>query len=205
MTSTDPTPTAGRARTAARRALIPLAALTLALAACDQGGPAPEPTDQETSVQSSTPTPDDSAAPGPAPSSPAPSAPSSPAPSAPPASTAPPAASTNALLTVSVQQDASSDPVQYVLECVDGVSGPASTHPNADAACATVARLGTAFFTARPNKDVVCTQQYGGPQTGSITGEIDGTSVAGAFALTDGCQISRWTSVQDLLGAPGGQ
>ncbi|WP_052274057.1 SSI family serine proteinase inhibitor [Arthrobacter sp. L77] len=198
MTSTDPTPTAGRARTAARRALIPLAALTLALAACDQGGPAPEPTDQETSVQSSTPTPDDSAAP-------TPSAPSGPAPSAPPASTAPPAASTNALLTVSVQQDASSDPVQYVLECVDGVSGPASTHPNADAACATVARLGTAFFTARPNKDVVCTQQYGGPQTASITGEIDGTSVVGSFALTDGCQISRWTSVQDLLGAPGAQ
>ena len=201
MTSTDPTSAAGRARRAARRALVPLVALTLTLSACSQGGPPDEPDEQETAVQSSTPSPaDDSAAPGPATSAP-------PAASTPPPTSAPsgPSASTNALLTISVRQDASSDPVQYVLECVDGVPGPASTHPNADAACATLTRLGTAFFTARPNKDVVCTQQYAGPQTASITGEIDGTPVVGSFALTDGCEISRWNSLTDLLGAPGAQ
>ncbi|WP_104167116.1 SSI family serine proteinase inhibitor [Arthrobacter sp. SX1312] len=203
MTSTDPRPAAGRARRAARRALVPLVALTLALSACSESGPPDEPDEQETAVQSPTPSPapDDSATPGPAPSG----APSAPPASAPPASATPPAASTNALLTISVRQDASSDPVQYVLECVDGVPGPASTHPNADAACATLTRIGAAFFTARPNKDVLCTQQYAGPQTASITGEIDGTPVVGSFALTDGCEISRWNSLTDLLGAPGAQ
>ncbi|WP_394251192.1 SSI family serine proteinase inhibitor [Arthrobacter pityocampae] len=205
MTSTDPTPAVCRTRRAALRALAPFAALTLALSACAQGGPATEPTDQETAVQSSTPAPDGSAAPSPASSTPPASnpEPSTPTPATPPASG--PAASTNALLSISVQQDASSEPVQYVLECVDGVPGPATTHPNADAACASLARLGTAFFTARPRKDVVCTQQYGGPQTASITGELDGTAVTGSFALTDGCQISRWNSAKDLLGAPGAQ
>ncbi|WP_434995799.1 SSI family serine proteinase inhibitor [Arthrobacter sp. Ld5] len=194
MTSTEPTPTSRRVRGTARRVLLPLAALALALSACGQGEPATEPDEQETAVQSSTPssTPDDSAAPGPAPSGP-------------PASAAPSDASTNALLTISVRQDDSSDPVQYVLECVDGAPGPASTHPDADVACAALARLGTAFFTARPNKDVVCTQQYGGPQTASITGELNGTPVLGSFALTDGCQIARWNSAKDLLGAPGAQ
>ena len=70
---------------------------------------------------------------------------------------------------------------------------------------ATLTRLGTSFFTARPDKDVICTQQYGGPQTASITGELNGTPVVGSFSLTDGCQISRWNSATDLLGAPGAQ
>ncbi|MBG6224988.1 hypothetical protein IWX63_001553 [Arthrobacter sp. CAN_A2] len=203
MTSTDPRRAAGREFRAARRVLLPLVALSLALSACTQGPPA-EPDEQETAVQSSTPAPDDSAAPSPAPG-PATSAP--PAASTPPATSAPsgPSASTNAMLTISIRQDDASDPVQYVLECVDGTPGPATTLPDADAACATLTRIGTAFFTARPNKDVVCTQQSGGPQTASITGELDGTSVLASFALTDGCQISRWNSVKDLLGAPGAQ
>jgi hypothetical protein len=95
--------------------------------------------------------------------------------------------------------------VQYVLECVDGIPGPASTLPNAAAACARLGEVGAQFFTARPNKDVICTQQYGGPQTASITGDIDGTSVVAAFALTDGCEISRWDRVKDILGTPGAQ
>ncbi|MHA7240936.1 SSI family serine proteinase inhibitor [Arthrobacter sp. TMS1-12-1] len=213
MTSTDPTRAAARARGAAGWVLLPLAALALALSACSPGGPPSEPDGQESAVQSATPssTPDGTATPGPAssapsapPSSPSPSSPtaSSPPPSSPPASSP---SATNAMLTITMQQDPSSDPVQYVLECVDGAPGPATTLPNADAACATLSRLGTAFFTARPNKDVVCTQQYGGPQTASITGQLDGTPVAGSFALTDGCQISRWNTVKDLLGAPGAQ
>lgn len=121
-------------------------------------------------------------------------------------STATPAASgTAALLVVSIAQDTDAEPEQYTLQCVDGVPGPASTLPNSDAACTALARLGTEFFTARPNKDVLCTQQYGGPQTANISGELDGTQIRASFALTDGCEISRWQQASDILGAPGGQ
>lgn len=186
MTTTEPTLPMRRT---AVRLILPFAAL--ALAACAQGGPAAEPTEQETAVQSSTPGPDTPTPPegGAGPVSEAPSAPSV----------------GSALLTISIAQDASADPVQYVLECVDGAPGPASTHPDAATACAALGRLGVEFFTARPNKDVICTQQYGGPQTASIIGDVDGTPVLAAFALTDGCEISRWRTAQDILGTPGGQ
>ncbi len=202
--TTDPTPTGRRPRRAVARLALPLAALTLALSACTQGGPAAEPTDQETAVQSSTPQPSSTGTPT-ADGGPTPSTPRSTPPAAPTDAPSTPAAADNALLTISIQQDAGAAPVQYVLECVDGVPGPASTLPGAEAACAALARLGTAFFTAQPNKDVICTQQYAGPQTASITGEFNGTSVLASFALTDGCEISRWDRARDLLGTPGAQ
>ena len=177
------------------RLLVPFAALAIVLSACSTGGATVEPTEQETSMQPSTPEPTSPATPpGGTPSA----SPSAPGTSAPPAATG-----TNALLTITLQQDAAAEPLQYTLECVDGTPGPATTLPGAEDACAALARLGTDFFTARPDKDVICTQQYGGPQTASITGDLDGTSILATFSLTDGCQISRWTSIQDILGAPG--
>ncbi|MFJ6003005.1 serine protease inhibitor [Arthrobacter sp. NPDC092385] len=191
MTSAVRSSAPARSRRAAMAVGLPLAVLSLALSACAQGGPAAEPTEQETAVQSSTPDPS---------SAPPPTAGSSPTASDPSAASA-----TNAALTITIKQDAAAEPVQYVLECVDGAPGPASTLPGAEAACTAVAKLGAGFFTARPDKDIICTQQYGGPQTASISGEIDGTTVLAAFALTDGCEISRWDRVRDILGAPGGQ
>jgi hypothetical protein len=201
--TTAPTPSRRRTRRAVVRLALPLAALSLALSACTQGGPTAEPTDQETAVQSPTPKPSTTGSPS-AEGSPLPSA--TPSATPPSESSAPPAVpADNALLTISIRQDAGAQPVQYVLECVDGAPGPASTLPGAEAACGALARLGTAFFTARPNKDIACTQQYGGPQTASITGELNGTSVLASFALTDGCEISRWDKARDLLGTPGAQ
>ncbi len=157
-------------------------------------------------MQSSTPQPS-STGPSSADGGPAPSAtpPATPIPTGSPTGSPSAAPADNALLTISVQQDAGAEPVQYVLECVDGAPGPASTLPDPDAGCAALARLGTAFFTARPNKDIMCTQQYGGPQTASITGDFNGTSVLASFALTDGCEISRWDKARDLLGTAGAQ
>lgn len=172
------------------RLALPFAALSLALSACAPSEPTTGPTDQETAVQSSTPEPPNTPTTSPPTSDGSPTA----SPSAP-----------SARLTISMWQDASAEPVQYVLECVDGAPGPASTLPGAEAACAALDRLGVEFFTARPNKDIICTQQYGGPQTASITGDVNGTSVRAAFALTDGCEISRWKTAQDILGAPGEQ
>ncbi len=186
--------------------MIPLATLSLALSACTTSGPgtgqSAESTGTESPVQSPTPETPASSVPASPTGPPAPTEPTADSTPTPSAST-PDAAASNAKLTVAIQQDASSEPVQYVLECVDGAPGPASTLPNAEAACARLAQLGTDFFTARPDKDIICTQQYGGPQTASITGDLDGTSVLASFALTDGCQISRWKQAQDILGAPG--
>lgn len=205
MTSTDALPSI-RPRRAAPRLVLSLTALLLALSACAQGGPAGGPTDQETAVQSVPPEPTET---GDA-TTPSPEAPSATPSTAPGSSSggteAPPAApGGTALLTISISQDASADPVQYVLECVDGAPGPASTLPGAEAACAAVTRLGVGFFTARPDKNVICTQQYGGPQTASITGTLDGRSILASFALTDGCEIARWDRVRDILGTPGAQ
>jgi hypothetical protein len=185
--STGTTPSVTR-RHAPHRLILSVTAVFLVLAGCAQGGPAAEPdsTPQESTVQS------------------IPESSETPSPTVPPTST-PAASGISGTLTVSIAQDTSTEPVQYTLECVDGVPGPATTLPNADAACAALARLGAKFFTAKPNKDVICTQQYGGPQTASITGELDGSPIRASFALTDGCQISRWKQVSDILGAPGAQ
>lgn len=211
MITIGPTTAPHGPRRSVLRLVPPLVALSLALTACSQGGPAAEPTQQETTVQSATPPPSPSSGapePTPAPSGPA-TGPTEGTTSPTEGTTSPtaePAASgANARLTISFRQDATAEPVQYVLECVDGAPGPASTLPNAEAACSRLGELGAKFFTARPNKDVICTQQYGGPQTASITGDIDGTSVLAAFALTDGCEISRWDRVKDILGTPGAQ
>lgn len=107
------------------------------------------------------------------------------------------------LLEVSIRADESAAPEEYVLECLDGAPGPASTLPDAEAACADVAELGAEFFIAERDPDLACTQQYGGPQTAHVLGTVDGEAVDTEFSRTDGCEISRWDAVQSLLG-PGG-
>lgn len=106
-------------------------------------------------------------------------------------------------LVILLQESAEAEPVEYILECIDGRPGPETTLPNGAAACELVAALGPKFFTARPDKNLICTQVYGGPQTARITGTIDGNVVRARFARTDGCEISRWNAVQGILGAGG--
>ncbi|WP_049822136.1 SSI family serine proteinase inhibitor [Arthrobacter sp. H41] len=114
-----------------------------------------------------------------------------------------PSADSATLLTVEIRQSETAEPVGYVLECSGDTPGPNTTLPNATQACATVQRLGADFFNALPDANVACTQQYGGPQTASISGTVDGTQVRARFALTDGCEISRWNAVRSILGSGG--
>jgi hypothetical protein len=106
-------------------------------------------------------------------------------------------------LTISLQESADAEPVEYVLECVEGRPGPATTLPDAEAACAVVAGLGVRFFTAVPDKNLLCTEIYGGPQTARISGTVDGTPVEARLARTNGCEISRWDAVKKILGTGG--
>ncbi|WP_328398964.1 subtilase-type protease inhibitor [Streptomyces sp. NBC_00390] len=85
----------------------------------------------------------------------------------------------------------------FQLEC-----GPAGgTHPAAEPACARLdelARDGLDPFAPSP-QDQMCTQQSGGPASARITGIWRGRQVDSSFSRTDGCEISRWQSLEPVL------
>lgn len=81
------------------------------------------------------------------------------------------------------------------------------TLPDPDKACAALTAKGR---TALPPvaKGMMCTQIYGGPQTATLTGTWQGTTVNAHFSRTNGCEVSRWEAMDGLLvaiptGGPG--
>ncbi|MGO4188261.1 SSI family serine proteinase inhibitor [Pseudarthrobacter sp. TAF60_1] len=126
-----------------------------------------------------------------------------PSPSAPPAPTAGPGAG-NAELAIMVKLSPTEPSVSYTLVCRDGVPAAESKHPKADAACAALKKNAALLSPAPKNAGRVCTEQYGGPQTATVTGIVDDTPVDAVFALTNGCEIAAWTAAEDVLGATGG-
>lgn len=51
--------------------------------------------------------------------------------------------------------------------------------------------------------DVACTEQFGGPETATVSGTLDGRPVDARFARHNGCEIARWEKVAPLLEAAG--
>jgi hypothetical protein len=69
------------------------------------------------------------------------------------------------------------------------------------AACRKLNSLTSPF---RPlQKDVLCTQLYGGPQVARITGRFRGNRIWAEFRRRDGCEIGRWDRLRPLLPAGG--
>ena len=68
--------------------------------------------------------------------------------------------------------------------------------------CGAVAALKADAF-APTGTQVACTQQYGGPETATVTGTLRGEAVDARFSRENGCEISRWQDVAELLGAAG--
>ena len=66
-------------------------------------------------------------------------------------------------------------------------------------ACRRLAALANPF--ARPRADLMCTQQYGGPDQAQITGTYRGRRIFVALGLTDGCQIARFKTLGFLIPA----
>jgi hypothetical protein len=93
-----------------------------------------------------------------------------------------------------VVDDGSGERTTWTLTC-DPAGG---THPNPEAACAVLAANGRTALPPKP-KDVGCTQVYGGPETATIRGTWEGRPVRSSFRRTDGCEISRWDRLRDLL------
>jgi hypothetical protein len=72
----------------------------------------------------------------------------------------------------------------------------------AQEACDQLGAIGTAVFAGTP-PDAMCTQQYGGPQTATVTGTVGGGQVQSTFSRVNGCEIARWDAVSALFGEVG--
>jgi hypothetical protein len=89
----------------------------------------------------------------------------------------------------------------------DGSDKPRSTTVKCEAAqdsdtCKAVD--GMAPKTFEPVGDMVaCTQQYGGPETATVTGTLHGDAIDATFSRVNGCEISRWEQAAPLLEAAG--
>jgi hypothetical protein len=69
----------------------------------------------------------------------------------------------------------------------------------APAALCAQARALTNLLTTQPDKDRMCTQIYGGPETARVTGTIDGTKVDRRFTRTNGCEVADFSAAAGLL------
>lgn len=110
----------------------------------------------------------------------------------------------NAELSIVVMDSPTATPVSYTLVCRDGAPAAESKHPTAAAACSALKNNPALLDPAPIKTDQICTEQYGGPHTASVTGAVDGKEVNASYSLTDGCKISAWNAVKDILGSSGG-
>jgi len=66
--------------------------------------------------------------------------------------------------------------------------------------CAATKTLEESDFAPTP-AGVACSMIYGGPETATVKGTLNGRPVDARFSRTDGCQTTRWRKVQRLLAA----
>jgi hypothetical protein len=92
-----------------------------------------------------------------------------------------------------------SAPQTWTLTCV-GVGVVEGSHPQAQAACDHLAGLQNPF--APIPDDVMCTQQYGGPETARIIGRWNGEPVELELSRVDGCRIEQWNALVPVVPAP---
>jgi hypothetical protein len=99
-------------------------------------------------------------------------------------------------LVVRFDQGNGSAPESWTLTCAGTADG---THPDAAAACARLQDLADPF--APIPDDLVCTEQYGGPQSAHIAGLWAARPVDLEVTRVDGCHISQWDGLLPLLPA----
>jgi Subtilisin inhibitor-like len=85
-------------------------------------------------------------------------------------------------------------PTRWTLKCDPN----AGTLPRRVSACDRLGRMSTPF--APLPKDIVCTDQYGGPQQAVIAGRHEGKRIWIALSARNGCEIGRWNKLRFLLG-----
>jgi len=90
-----------------------------------------------------------------------------------------------------------SAPQTWTLTCVGFVEG---SHPAAQEACDHLAGMERPF--APLPDDVVCSQQYGGPETARVLGRWGGEPVELQLSRVDGCRIAQWDALVPVVPAP---
>ncbi|MFZ3569237.1 SSI family serine proteinase inhibitor [Streptomyces sp. BH097] len=104
-------------------------------------------------------------------------------------------------LTITVTDSDNGSDGTYELDC----SPAGGTHSDPGAACGRLDELeaeGVDPF-APVAGDARCTMQYGGPATARVTGNWHGRVVDSSYALSNGCEISRWQQLEPVLPATG--
>ncbi len=71
------------------------------------------------------------------------------------------------------------------------------THKSAKKACVVLLKVKDPFKPSDP--DLMCTQQYGGPESARVQGIWSGKKIRADFSKINGCEIDRWQKVQALL------
>ncbi len=99
-------------------------------------------------------------------------------------------------LTVELDRGDGSPAERWTLVCAGAVEG---THPAAEVACAHLSGMDDPF--APIPDDLMCTEQYGGPQTAHVTGRWGGEPVDLELSRVNGCTISQWDGLGPLLPA----
>jgi Subtilisin inhibitor-like len=102
-------------------------------------------------------------------------------------------------LQVELDRGDGAEPESWTLTCVGFVEG---SHPDAEAACQHLTAMDDPF--APLPSDIVCTEQFGGPETARILGRWSGEPVDLELSRTDGCRISQWDALGPLLPAAAG-
>ena len=97
-------------------------------------------------------------------------------------------------LTIVLDRGDGTEPERYTLTCTEAPDGD---HPDAAAACAHLEGIEDPF--APLPTDMVCTEQYGGPETARITGRWHAEDVDVELSRIDGCRIFQWESLGPLL------
>jgi hypothetical protein len=97
-------------------------------------------------------------------------------------------------LTVEMDPGDGSAVQRWTLVCGGAVEG---THPAAQDACDHLRGMHDPF--APIPDDMMCTEQYDGPQTAHVTGRWDGEPVDLRLARNDGCRIAQWNGLGPLL------
>ena len=85
--------------------------------------------------------------------------------------------------------------------CTETVECPVAedaNDPGAQQVCGWLAKDGTAALTGEPDGRQMCTQIYGGPETATVTGTLDGKPVDATFSREDGCAIARFDAASTL-------
>jgi Subtilisin inhibitor-like len=88
---------------------------------------------------------------------------------------------------------AGSTPISATLTC----GPPGGTHLRAKEACSALGQHSDSF--APVPEDVACTEIYGGPETATVSGILDGQRVQAQFNRSNGCEIARWDALAPLL------